>query len=247
MGSMRTAYRRLKSGFGKTFRSLRYRNFRLFFIGQGLSLVGTWMAQVAMSWLVYRLTGSSFKLGLVVFASQIPTFFLGPLAGAVIDRRPKLRMLLFTQSFAMLQAFALTVLTYSREIQVWQIMVLAVFGGCVNAFDIPCRQSFLVDLIEEKNNLSNAISLNSLMFNSARLIGPALAGIVLAYTSEAACFLLNALSFVAVLVSLLMMKVHEHLHQAESRACLKASAKAGTTPSAPFPSGCCCSPFACST
>ena len=196
--------------FATMFRALRYRNFRLFFVGQSISLIGTWMQQVAMSWLVYRLTLSPLLLGIVTFASQIPSFVFAPFAGVLADRHNRHRILLLTQVLAMMQAFTLAALTYLGLIDIYILTALSFVLGAVTALDIPTRQSFLIQMVEKKENLGNAISLNSLMFNSARLVGPAIAGIILSYTSEAGCFFLNGVSFFAVLVSLLLMDVaHE--------------------------------------
>lgn len=189
------------------FRTLRYRNFRLFFAGQGISLIGTWMQYVAMGWLVYRLTNSPFLLGVVGFASQIPMFVFGPLAGVIADRWDRRKILILTQSLAMVQAFILAALTMTASIQVWHIIALGTFLGCINALDIPVRQSFLVEMVEKKENLGNAIALNSLLFNSARLVGPSIAGVVVALFGEGICFFLNAVSFLAVIVSLAAMRV----------------------------------------
>lgn len=189
------------------FRALRSRNFRLFFVGQGISLVGTWIQHIAMSWLVYRLTLSPVMLGVVSFSGQFPSFILSPLAGVWADKWNRHKILLVTQSLAMLQALLLTMLTYTGQIEVWQLVALSIFLGCINSIDIPARQSFLIELVEEKKFLSNAIALNSLMFNAARLVGPAIAGLLLAYTSEAGCFLLNTLSFSAVLLSLMAIRL----------------------------------------
>jgi MFS family permease len=188
-------------------RALRYRNYRLYFGGQGISLIGTWMQQVAMSWLVYRLTNSAVMLGVVSFSSQIPTFVLTPFGGLLADRKNRHRILLATQTLAMLQAFALAALVLTRSVEVWHIIVLGIFSGCVNAFDIPTRQSFLLDMIEKREDLSNAIALNSSLFNAARLVGPSVAGVVIAVAGEGVCFLLNGLSFLAVLAALLAMRI----------------------------------------
>jgi MFS family permease len=188
-------------------RSLSHRNFRLFFFGQSISLIGTWMQQVAMSWLVYKMTESAWWLGVVAFSSQIPSFFLAPFAGVVVDHTNRHRLVIGTQVAAMIQAVILTVLTIGGFVRVEHIVALSVFMGVVNAFDMPGRQAFLSQMIERAEDLSNAIALNSSMFNGARLIGPALAGIVLASTSPGFCFLVNALSFVAVLIALLAMRV----------------------------------------
>jgi MFS family permease len=189
------------------FRSLRYRNYRLFFVGQIISLTGTWMQQIALPWLVYRLTGSAFLLGVVGFASQIPAFLLAPLAGVLSDRWNRYYILITTQTLAMIQAFLLGLLFFTGNIQVWQIILLAIFLGLINAFDMPTRQAFVIQMVENREDLSNAIALNSMMFNNARLIGSSIAGIVIAATNEGVCFVLNGISFLFVIASLLMMKV----------------------------------------
>ena len=188
-------------------RALQHRNFRLFFFGQGLSLIGTWMQQVATIWLVYRLSNSAFLLGLVGFCSQIPSFFLVPLAGVFTDRWNLHRTILLTQSLAMCQAIILAVLTLTGTVAVWHILALSICAGLVIAFDIPARQAFLIQMVEGRENLTNAIGLNSSMFNGARLVGPAIAGFLIAAVGEGVCFLLNALSFVAVLAALLAMRL----------------------------------------
>lgn len=190
-----------------TFRALNYRNYRLFFFGQGISLVGTWMQQIAMSWLVYRLTGSAFILGVVGFASQIPAFIFTPFAGVLVDRWNRRTILLFTQVLSMIPAFILAFLILTRNIAVWHIIVMGVFLGAVNSVDIPARQSFVIDMVEKKEALGNAIALNSMMFNLARLIGPSIAGVLIALAGEGICFLLNGISFLAVIACLLAMKV----------------------------------------
>lgn len=194
-------------GRGGLFRALSYRNYRLFFFGQSISLVGTWMQQVAMSWLVYRLTGSALLLGTVGFTSQIPTFVVAPFAGVLADRCNRRLLLLATQSLAMVQAFLLAYFVLSGAIQVWHILLLSLLLGLVNGFDIPVRQSFVIEMVEEKHALGNAIALNSSMVNAARLIGPSIAGLLISVFGEGYCFLLNALSYLAVLVSLLAMRV----------------------------------------
>jgi len=189
------------------FRSLQYRNYRLFFSGQSVSLIGTWMQRIAMPWLVYHMTGSALLLGVVGFAGQIPTFLLAPVAGVLTDRWSRYKVLLVTQILSMVQATLLALLCLSGVIQIWQIVVLSVILGSINAFDVPARQSFVIEMVEKKEDLGNAIALNSLMFNGARLIGPSIAGVMLASTSEGVCFLLNAVSYLFVIGSLLMMKV----------------------------------------
>ncbi len=187
-------------------RALRHRNFQLFFSGQLISLIGTWMQSVAQSWLVYRLTGSALLLGAVGFASQIPVFIFAPLGGIAADRANRRKIVIGTQTASMLLAFVLAGLTLYNKIQVWQIFLLAALLGVVNAFDIPGRQSFLVDMVG-KEDLMNAIALNSSMFNGARVIGPAIAGILVAKIGEGWCFFGNAVSYIAVIIGLLLMKV----------------------------------------
>jgi MFS family permease len=188
-------------------RALRHRNFQLFFSGQLISLIGTWMQTVAQSWLVYRLTGSGLKLGAVGFASQIPVFLFAPLGGIVADRSNRKHVVIGTQVASMLLAFVLAELTLKNRITVPEIFVLAALLGVVNAFDIPGRQSFLVDMVG-KEDLMNAIALNSSMFNGARVIGPAVAGVLVAKLGEGWCFFANGASYIAVIGGLLMMNVH---------------------------------------
>ena len=189
-----------------TLRALRHRNFRLFFAGQLISLIGTWMQNVAQSWLVYRLTGSSALLGMVGFAGQIPVFLMSPLGGLIADRHSRHRTVIATQTSSMILAFIFSGLTLAHRIQVWQIFVLAALLGVVNAFDIPARQAFLVEMVG-REDLINAIALNSSMFNSARIIGPAIAGILVAAIGEGWCFFANGVSYIAVIVGLLMMRL----------------------------------------
>jgi MFS family permease len=189
------------------FRSLKYRNYRLFFSGQSISLIGTWMQRIAMPWLVYHMTGSALLLGIVGFAGQIPAFLLSPVAGVLTDRWNRYRVLLITQIISMVQASLLAWLCLSGLIQIWHIIVLSIVLGCTNAFDVPARQSFVIKMVERKEDLGNAIALNSLMFNGARLIGPSIAGIILASAGEGICFLSNGVSYIFVIISLLMMKI----------------------------------------
>jgi MFS family permease len=189
------------------FRALRYRNFRIFFMGQGVSLVGTWMQAIAMSWLVYRLTNSAFMLGVVGFVSQAPLFFLTPFAGLMADRMDRRRILICTQILFMAQALALGVITMTGAVTVWYLIVFGFFLGCVNALDIPARQSFIVEMVEEKELLPNAIALQSFMFNAARLIGPSIAGMIIAVAGEGMCFVINGLSFIPVIGSFFFMKL----------------------------------------
>lgn len=187
-------------------RALVYRNYRLFLLGQGISLIGTWMQQVAMSWLLYRLTASPFLLGLISFSSQIPSLILSPLAGVAADRWNRHRALLVTQSLAMVQAVLVLVVTQMEGDIVWWLMGLGLFLGFVNAFDMPLRQSFLVEMVPDREHLGNAIALNSSIVNGARLVGPSMAGLVIATWGESVCFLINACSYVAVLLALLAMR-----------------------------------------
>ena len=188
-------------------RALRHRNFQLFFSGQLISLVGTWMQTVAQSWLVYRLTGSGFQLGAVGFASQIPVFVFAPLGGIVADRSNRQHVVIATQAASMILAFILAALTLFHYVKVWHVFVLAALLGVVNAFDIPGRQSFLVDMVG-KDDLMNAIALNSSMFNGARVVGPAVAGVLVARLGEGWCFFANAVSYIAVIAGLMLMNVH---------------------------------------
>jgi MFS family permease len=187
-------------------RALRHRNFRLFLSGQMISLVGTWMQQVAQSWLIYKLTGSAFLLGVVGFAGQVPALFFGPLGGHVSDRYDRRRVIILTQTLSMVLAFVLAALTLSHTIREWHIIVLASCLGIVNAFDIPVRQAFIVQMVE-REDLMNAIALNSSMFNGARIIGPAIAGITVAAIGEGWCFFANGASYIAVIGGLLMMSI----------------------------------------
>lgn len=196
-----------RSNFLFLVRALRYRNYRLFFSGQSISLIGTWMTRVATGWLVYRLTGSAWLLGVVGFAGQFPTFLLAPFAGVWIDRMDRHKILVVTQVLAMLQSFALAVLTLGNWITVWEIIALGAFQGLINAFDMPARQAFVVEMVENKEDLGNAIALNSSMVNMARLVGPSLAGIVIAVAGEGYCFLIDGFSYIAVIISLLLMTI----------------------------------------
>ncbi len=188
-------------------RAFQHRNYRLFFSGHGISLIGTWMQRIAMSWLVYRLTDSAFLLGLVGFANHIPTFLCAPFAGVFADRWNRQHALMVTQGLAMVQALLLGWLTLTGMIQIWHIILLSLFHGFIRALDIPIRHSFVLEMVEKKEDLSNAIALNSSMFNSARLIGPSLAGIVITLLGEGICFLLNALSYLAILLALKAMTI----------------------------------------
>lgn len=188
-------------------RALRSRNYRLFFAGQTVSLTGTWMTRIATSWLVYRLTGSAALLGIAGFASQIPSFALAPFAGVWVDRWDRHRTLIVTQVLSMIQSLALAWLALSRRITVTEVIWLGVLQGGINAFDMPARQAFVVRMIDRREDLPNAIALNSSMVNATRLIGPAIAGVLIAAVGEGYCFLTDAISYVAVVISLLAMRV----------------------------------------
>lgn len=192
---------------GSPFRALRSRNYRLFFIGQGISLVGTWMTRLATAWLVYRVTDSAFLLGVVSFAGQIPSFFIPPLAGVWVDRWDRHKVLVATQVLAMLQSLALAALTLSGHINMSWVIGLTLFQGIVTAVEIPTRQSFVVLMIDDRADLGNAIALNSSNFNAARLVGPAIAGVLVAAVGEGYCFLIDGFSYVAVIAGLLAMRL----------------------------------------
>jgi MFS family permease len=196
-------------------RALRHRNYRLFFAGQSISLIGTWMQRVAMNWLVYRMTGSPVLLGVVNFTGQAPTLLFTPLAGVMADRYDRHRLLIATQVMAMVQAFVIAALVLTHVIAVWHLVLLSLFLGIVNAFDTPIRQSMIVELIENREDLGNAIALNSSMVNGARLVGPSIAGILIATVGEGVCFLLNAISYVAVIAALMAITVIPRYVRAE--------------------------------
>ena len=189
------------------FRALHSRNYRLFFGGQSISLIGTWLTQIATSWLVYRLTNSALLLGVVGFASQIPVFLLTPFAGVLVDRWNRHRALVVTQTLSMAQSFALAILTLTGVINVWHIIALSAFQGLIDAFDMPARQSFVVEMVEKREDLANAIALNSSMVNSARLIGPSIAGVLIATVGEGMCFLIDGISYIGVIAALMGMKI----------------------------------------
>src|SRR5690348_11212185 len=178
------------SGWKYALRALEHRNYKLFFGGQSLSLMGTWMTQVATSWLIYRITGSAWLLGLVGFSGQIPALLLTPFAGVWVDRWNLHRTLQVTQFLSMMESFALAALALSGHINIWHVVALTAFQGAVNAFDMPARQSFLSEMVEDPADLSNAIALNSSMVNGARLVGPSVAGMIIAFAGEGYCFLI---------------------------------------------------------
>ncbi len=206
-------------------RALRHPNYRLFFAGQTVSLVGTWMTRIATSWLVYRLTGSALLLGLVGFAGQIPSFLLAPFAGVLVDRWDRHRLLVVTQILAMLQSAALAGLTLAGVINIWHVLVLSLCQGLINAFDMPARQAFVVEMVEKREDLPNAIALNSSMVNAARLLGPSVGGVIIAAVGEGWCFALDAASYLAVIASLLLM----HLAPRQRRAAGQRDAGARTS------------------
>ena len=201
----RTSLRR--GSVSHAWRALRHRNFKLFFFGQSVSMVGTWMTRLATSWLVYRMTHSALLLGVVGFAGQIVSFLLAPFAGVWVERINRRKLLVWTQAAAGVQSLALAALTLAHVITLWEIIALAALQGLINAFDMPGRQSFLVQMVEDRNDLSNAIAINSSMANGARLIGPAIAGLVIAAVGEGWCFLIDGVSYVPVIASLLMMSI----------------------------------------
>jgi MFS family permease len=194
-------------GFAFMVRALKNRNYRLFFTGQSVSLIGTWMTRIATSWLVYRLTGSALLLGLVGFAGQIPSFLLAPFAGVLIDRWDRHKLLVVTQGLAMLQSAALAALTLAGVINIWHVLFLSLFQGLINSFDMPARQAFVVEMVEKREDLPNAIALNSSMVNAARLLGPSIGGVIIAAVGEGWCFTLDAVSYLAVIASLLLMRI----------------------------------------
>lgn len=199
----------------------------LFFVGQGISLIGTWTQQLALAWLVWALTHNKWLLGFVPFMGQILTFLVAPFAGVLADRWPRRKLLVLTQTCALIQAAILAALTLTHQIQVWHIVVLATFIGLVNGFDIPIRQSFVVEMLDRREDLPNAIALNSFIFNGARLIGPSIAGLLIDAVGEGTCFLINAVSYVAVIIALLMMRFRAPLPKPPTRRHLLGSLREG--------------------
>ena len=197
--------------------ALRSRNYRLFFAGQGVSLIGTWMTQIATVWLVYNLTHSALMLGIIGFTSQIPSFILAPFGGVVVDRFDRHRILVWTQVLAMIQSLVLAALALSGVIEIWHIIVLSFIQGLINAVDAPARQTFAVELVERREDLANAIAINSTMFNGARLIGPAIGGLVIARVGEAYCFLIDGLSYIVVIIALLAMRFKPKIRPTATR------------------------------
>jgi MFS family permease len=196
-----------RSSISHAWSALRHRNFKLFFFGQSISVIGNWMTRMATTWLVYHLTHSALMIGVVSFAGQIVSFALGPVAGVWVERLPRRRLLIWTQAAAAVQSLALAALTLTHVINLWEIIALTTLQGLINAFDMPGRQSFLVQMVGDRNDLSNAIAINSSMANGARLIGPAIAGLVIAGFGEGWCFLIDGMSYFAVIASLLMMRI----------------------------------------
>ncbi|HEY2431528.1 MAG TPA: MFS transporter [Vicinamibacterales bacterium] len=198
---------RPRASISHAWRALRSRNFKLFFVGQSISVLGTWMTRLATTWLVYHLTESALLLGVVSFAGQIVSFLLGPWAGVWVDRLDRRKLLVWTQAAAGIQSLALAALTIAHLITLWEIIGLTALQGVINAFDMPARQSFLIQMVDDPHDLSNAIAINSSMANGARLVGPAIAGLVVAGFGEGACFLIDGISYGAVIASLLLMHI----------------------------------------
>jgi MFS family permease len=219
------------------FRALRHRNYALFFSGQMVSMVGTWMTSIAMSWLVYKLTGSALLLGVVGFSGQIPSFLLAPVAGVLIDRWNRRSVLITTQVLAMLQSGALAVLDLTGTIKVWHVIALALMQGFINAFDMPARQAFVVEMVTDRNDLPNAIALNSTLFNGSRLIGPSIGGVVIAAVGEGWCFAIDSISYIAVIGSLVAMQIAPSVRSAASKTAIGEQLREGfsyVTGSAPI-------------
>jgi MFS family permease len=212
----------IKNSLKLIFRALKYRNFKLFVIGQSISLIGTWIQQVAMLWLVFSLTNSALLLGIVGFLGQLPMFVIAPFAGVLADRVNKHKLMILTQVLALIQAFILSGLVLFNVISIWHLVVLSVILGVINAFDMPVRQTFVIEMIENnKEDLGNAIALNSSMVNAARLVGPSIAGILIATIGEGWCFFLNSISYIAVVGSLIKMKVVPAIKKSEQRKILE--------------------------
>lgn len=207
----------MSSSISHAWRALRHRNFKLFFVGQGISVIGSWMTRLATNWLVYRLTHSALLLGIVSFAGQIIPFVLGPLAGVWVERLDRRKLLVWTQAAAAIQSLVMAALTLTHAITLWEIIALSAMQGLINAFDAPARHSFLIQMVDDRNDLSNAIAINSSMVNGARLIGPAIAGIVIAAVGEGWCFLIDGVSYFAVIASLWMMRIRPlNIHRSKA-------------------------------
>jgi MFS family permease len=205
------------AGIQTLLRALHSRNFKLFVAGQGVSLIGTWMQQVAMSWLVYRMTGSAFLLGVIGFTSQIPTLFIAPMAGVLADRWNRRKLLIATQILAMFQAALLATAVLTGSVQVWHLIALSLILGIATAVEIPVRQSFVIEMVTRREDLGNAIAINSSLVQSARLIGPAIAGLLVASVGEGICFVLNSISYLAVMLALVAMRIGPSPHQGKPR------------------------------
>lgn len=199
------------------FRALKHRNYLLFFIGQSISLIGTWLQQIAISWLVYRLTNSALLMGVITFVGFLPSLLLSPFAGVYIDRINKHKMLIVIQILFMLEALVLAILTITGVVQLWHVLIICTLVGITGAIDMPLRQSFVVQLVDDQNDLGNAISLNSSMFNLARMVGPAIAGILISTVGEGYCFLINSISYIAVIYMLFIMTINYKIEQKNGR------------------------------
>jgi MFS family permease len=203
----------IRNSFRKKFqlfsRAFAYRNYRLYFYGQAFSVIGTWMQRIAMSWLVYRMTNSELLLGIVGFASNISDLLIAPFVGVIADRYDRRKIVIVTQSLAAVQALVLAILVLTNSIQVWQLIVLSFILGTIFAVDRPARQAFIKDIVENKEDLGNAIALNAILFNSARLIGPTIAGILVAVAGEGICFLINSVSYISVLIALVLIRIKQ--------------------------------------
>jgi MFS family permease len=202
------------------FRALRHRNFRLFFMGQSISLVGTWMQMTDVAWLVWRLEHNAVLLGLTGFAARIPAFMMAPLAGVLVDRSNRHRLVIITQTLAMLQALTLAGLVLSGHVAIWQIILLSLIMGFIDSLDLPARQSFMIQMLDRREDLTSALALNSSMVNGARLLGPVIAGLIIAAAGEGFCFLVNGLSYIAVIAGLLMMRVPPSVRAGQNKTVL---------------------------
>lgn len=202
------------------FRALRHRNFRLFFMGQSISLVGTWMQMTAVAWLVWRLEHNAVLLGLTGFAARIPAFIMAPLAGVLVDRSSRHRLVIITQTLAMLQALTLAGLVLSGHVAIWQIILLSLIMGFIDSLDLPARQSFMIQMLDRRDDLTSALALNSSMVNGARLLGPVIAGLIIAAAGEGFCFLVNGLSYIAVITGLLLMRVAPSVRAGQNKTVL---------------------------
>jgi MFS family permease len=225
-----------RSGLARAFifRALSNKNYQLFFTGQSISLIGTWMTRIATSWLVYRLTGSALLLGVVGFAGQIPSFLLAPFAGVLVDRWNRHRLLVTTQVLALVQSLALAILTLMGVIRIWHVIALSVFQGLINAFDMPARQAFVVEMVDRREDLANAIALNSSMVNAARLLGPSIGGVVIAAVGEGWCFMADAISYLAVIASLVAMTITPRMTRSTKDANILQQLREGWTYAARF-------------